>query len=614
VPCRQLLPWPLCRRRGVSGQQLLPGGGIRADAVSWADGDGGGGGHLGCGATLTYLRYRAAQEEALWCIGEGEVQVCEPLVVLGRGWQGIVVLGLNRGTPVAIKRFLGPGGEAAEVAGSNCSGPSGFDHNESDAPYKPGEFTSGFGGRDKVSRQWQDADSEVWSEKDKTCTAKFAWGDSKLTKGMGLRGRRHLDTALRRDLRLLVGIRHPCVVTVMGVARLRVGGETVTPELCLVMELMALGSLRYLLANRMCPLYGETALGFLRSIAQGMRFLHAASPPMLHGDLASHNVLVDQGFNAKLADIQLASLRGYSPSHSALPLYRPASQSGGSSVFSRIDSVSLSSRGSSGSSGSVWLAPELACGGGPTAAADVYAFGLIIYECLTRSDLALVSGSGSDPSECRTPKAKVSKTFLLPGTRRSSACSPSAVTTTCAAAADLPDPPGASAEVVGLIRECLRSDAGRRPPFHELDRRLAALDVSLMTSAAFAQDGDTNGSPGMSRAQSQCLSHSICRPRCPRPESSMETTLQPDGPRLGPSAARNSDIIMHSLFPPHVVEALLMGRPVPPEPKELVTIFFSDIVGFTTLSSTLDPVQVSARLPALGASRCGFLISTVGEA
>ena len=49
---------------------------------------------------------------------------------------------------------------------------------------------------------------------------------------------------------------------------------------------------------------------------------------------------------------------------------------------------------------------------------------------------------------------------------------------------------------------------------------------------------------------------------------------------------------MHSLFPPHVVEALLLGRPVPPEPKELMIIFFSDIVGFTTLSSTLDPVQV----------------------
>jgi hypothetical protein len=91
----------------------------------------------------------------------------------------------------------------------------------------------------------------------------------------------------------------------------------------------------------------------------------------------------------------------------------------------------------------------------------------------------------------------------------------------------------------------------------------------------------------MSRAQSQRLSPGL---RGPRPESSMETTLPPDG--LGPSAARNSDIIMHSLFPPHVVEALLLGRPVPPEPKELVTIFFSDIVGFTTLSSTLDPVQV----------------------
>jgi class 3 adenylate cyclase len=45
-----------------------------------------------------------------------------------------------------------------------------------------------------------------------------------------------------------------------------------------------------------------------------------------------------------------------------------------------------------------------------------------------------------------------------------------------------------------------------------------------------------------------------------------------------------------------LVEALISGKRIPPEPKSMVTMFFSDIVGFTTLSSTLPAEQVSGLL------------------
>ena len=525
-----------------------------------------------CGAVLGYLQYRAVHEEALWRIKGSDVTVSDPPEVLGRGWQGVVVRGEHRGTPVAIKRFRGPGQAVPATAQPKLGGA------EPATTEPDGDVSDVELGMDRASSaplseaasglcQPEDSDGSGWVD-----------GPSGEWPRMS---RRSFGAALRRDLRLLVGIRHPCVVTVMGVARLRVGGGR--QELCLVMELMALGSLRDLLANRMCPLYGETALGFLRSVAQGMRFLHAASPPVLHGDLASHNVLVDGQFKAKLADIQLASLRARSPS------VLPPSSRAASGMSSRPAATYHASW--SGSGGSIWIAPELACGGGPTAAGDVYAFGLIIHEVLTRKCLgAHLSDSDSDRSMSHTPRARSAS-----GVRRSSARSPQFASAAAAQPTkDLPDPPGASAEVTGLLRECLRAEPERRPPFQELDRRLAALDVSLMTSVAFAEDVDGGASPP--RSPSGARGSPVPR-RWQRAGPSPEAAPAAQG--------RNSDTIMHSLFPPHVVEALIMGRPVPPEPKELVTVFFSDIVGFTTLSSTLDPAQV----PHVARNGCPLMVA-----
>jgi serine/threonine protein kinase len=34
--------------------------------------------------------------------------------------------------------------------------------------------------------------------------------------------------------------------------------------------------------------------------AQGMNYLHTFNPPIIHRDLKSHNLLVDQNFNVKV--------------------------------------------------------------------------------------------------------------------------------------------------------------------------------------------------------------------------------------------------------------------------------------------------------------------------
>lgn len=52
--------------------------------------------------------------------------------------------------------------------------------------------------------------------------------------------------------------------------------------------------------------------------------------------------------------------------------------------------------------------------------------------------------------------------------------------------------------------------------------------------------------------------------------------------------------LLYEVFPPKVAHALSAGRPIEPERYECVSIFFSDIVGYTDMSAQMAPHEVSA--------------------
>ncbi|KAF5843331.1 hypothetical protein DUNSADRAFT_17909 [Dunaliella salina] len=83
----------------------------------------------------------------------------------------------------------------------------------------------------------------------------------------------------------------------------------------------------------------------------------------------------------------------------------------------------------------------------------------------------------------------------------------------------------------------------------------------------------------------------------------------------------SADELLYDLFPEQVANALKNGRLPDPEPFPLVSIFFSDVCGYTNICSCLDPPEVMymlhrlySRFDDLARSLKLFKVETVGDA
>ncbi|ESO93984.1 hypothetical protein LOTGIDRAFT_104546 [Lottia gigantea] len=152
------------------------------------------------------------------------------------------------------------------------------------------------------------------------------------------------------EVSLLRDLRHPRVVLLLGVCT-----DTKLP--LMVLEYMSSGNLFNILHDtRRSPLDHVEFYQISSDIAAGMVYLHNNRPPVLHLDLKSMNVLIGAGNRAKIADF------GFSK-HEA-------------------DLKAAKNKQIQGSPG--WMAPELLLNGEVTVKADVYSFGIILWEMVTR--------------------------------------------------------------------------------------------------------------------------------------------------------------------------------------------------------------------------------------
>lgn len=161
------------------------------------------------------------------------------------------------------------------------------------------------------------------------------------------------DKKLLRDFyqeaTIMSSLRHPNIVQYLGTC-------VIGTDLCIISEYMSCGSVHKLLHNENFDLTWDLIKKFALDTAQGMLYLHESSPKVLHRDLKSQNLLCDQSFKVKISDFGL------------------------SKVIENVN-ADMTSCGTAS-----WAAPEVLKNSRYTEKADVYSFGVCLWEFVARRD------------------------------------------------------------------------------------------------------------------------------------------------------------------------------------------------------------------------------------
>lgn len=295
------------------------------------------------------------------------------------------------------------------------------------------------------------------------------------------------------------------------------------PHCCLLTEYCPKGSLQDILENDQFKLDWMFKVSLMHDIVRGMSYLHGTDVRS-HGSLKSSNCVVDSRFVLKITDFGVHELR--SP---------PERDFLAHSYWTSL----------------LWTAPELLRAPLPpaegTQRGDVYSFGIIVHEIVTRQGVFWL-GDDIDKS----PKE------IVEGVRGTAGLRPRVARELCEAA-----------EVGDVMRRCWAEESTDRPDFAQLKsiiRRLNKehesgniLDNLLSRMEQYANNLE-------SLVEERTADYLEEKKKC--------------------------EELLYQLLPKSVASQLIKGQSVIAETYDQVTIYFSDIVGFTSLSAASTPLQV----------------------
>nr|XP_018918058.1 PREDICTED: atrial natriuretic peptide receptor 1 isoform X2 [Bemisia tabaci] len=302
------------------------------------------------------------------------------------------------------------------------------------------------------------------------------------------------------------------------------------PEPCLLTEYCPKGSLQDILENEEFKLEPIFKYSLMHDIVKGMSYLHA-SEIKSHGGLKSSNCVVDSRFVLKIADFGLRSLRASD-----------------SNCSEDKDTYAYWRR-------FVWTAPELLRLPNPppegTQKGDVYSFAIIVHEIVTRQGPFYLDETEYpmlvEPRQI-VEEVKNGVSFLRPSVPENLDCDD---------------------EIVSLMRRCWAEDPTERPDFTTLKTLIRKLNKDFETD--------------------NILDNLLARME--KYANNLESLVE-ERTADYKEEKRKCEELLYRLLPTSVASQLIAGQAVVAECYDNVTIYFSDIVGFTSLSAESTPLQV----------------------
>ncbi|XP_031438473.2 guanylate cyclase 2G [Clupea harengus] len=305
------------------------------------------------------------------------------------------------------------------------------------------------------------------------------------------------------------------------------------PDVCLVMQYCRKGSLKDVL-NSEVELDWMFKLSFTYDIVNGMEYLHKSSLKS-HGNLKLSTCLVDSRLQVKLSGFGLWELK-HGCKHRLVPVDNPC--------FEDL----------------YWTAPELLrevyfpLNG--TQKGDVYSFAIIMREILYSTDEGPYHGIKLEPKEI---------------TRQLRAPPPSGPLRPNLPPQVLPDQVQGEG-LLELLQVCWSENPDLRPPFSTIRRRVREA----------SPDSHTNILDNMVSKLEKYANH-------------LEEVVEDRTNQLTVEKAR-ADKLLSTMLPRYIAEKLMAGQTVEPQSYNMVTVFFSDIVGFTSMCSVSSAMEVIALL------------------
>nr|XP_043638317.1 uncharacterized protein LOC122609332 [Erigeron canadensis] len=168
-------------------------------------------------------------------------------------------------------------------------------------------------------------------------------------KRLSKKGDEQAEKGFQTEIELLTSYNHPNVVSLLGFYR-------EANEMILIYEFASKGSLSDYLRSKLSLTWSHR-IQICLQVAQGINYLHTNT--IIHRDIKSQNILLDENLNAKVADFGLSTLR-------------PTADGGKSTILTQ----NLAGT-------EVYMDPEYLATNKYKKESDIYSFGVVLFEVLS---------------------------------------------------------------------------------------------------------------------------------------------------------------------------------------------------------------------------------------